>query len=65
MTEMRLMLRIIVMKAGFFSMMIERSFSPNKGTGSLSDKITPYFGKSCLSIRVLRPFENELLPITS
>jgi len=53
------------MKAGFFSMIIERSLSPNRGTGSLSDKITPYLGKSCFRIKVLSPLEKLLLQTTS
>lgn len=56
---------MIVIKAEFFSMMTESSFRPNKGTGSLSESMTPYFGNSCLRIKVLSPFENALLTTIS
>jgi hypothetical protein len=53
------------MKAGFFSMMIERSFNPNNGTGSESDRMTPYFGNNCFRMSLFKPLEKLLLPITS
>ena len=56
---------MIVIKAGFFSIMIESSLRPNRGTGSLSDRITPYLGNSCLRISVFKPFEKLLLHTTS
>jgi hypothetical protein len=32
----------MVMNAGFLSTIIERSFKPNKGIGSISERISPY-----------------------
>jgi len=46
-------------------MIIESNFNPNKGTGSESDKITPYLGKRDFNINLLRPLEKLLLPTTS
>ena len=64
-TEIKLMFLIIVIKAEFFSMITESNFKPNKGTGSLSESITPYFGNSYLRIKVLSPFEKALLTTMS
>jgi len=65
MTEIKFRFQRIGIKPAFFSMIIERSFNPNKGTGSESERITPYLGKSCFKISLLRPFEKLFPPTTS
>lgn len=65
MTEIKFKFQSIVIKAGFFSMIIDNSFKPNRGTGSESESITPYFGKSYFKISLFKPLEKLLLPMTS